>query len=67
MEDVTLNMVNDDDEMLKRIKGTTAMKWDSVKKRYILKKIDGDRKVIKEKRNESGVKVTNKSAGKLQE
>lgn len=43
------------------------MKWDSVKKRYILKKIDGDRKVIKEKRNESGVKVTNKSAAKLQD
>jgi len=41
------------------------MKWDSVKKRYILKKIDGDRKVVKEKRNESGVKITNKSAAKL--
>ncbi len=43
------------------------MKWDSTKKRYVLKKIDGDRKVIKEKRNESGVKVTNKSAARLGE
>ena len=41
------------------------MKWDSQKRRYMLKKIDGDRKVIKEKRNESGVKISNKSAQKL--
>lgn len=51
--------------MLNHIKGKTAMKWDSKKKRYMLKKIDSDRKIIKEKRNESGVKITNLSASKL--
>ena len=40
------------------------MKWDSTKKRYILKKIDRDGKVIKEKRNEAGAKITKKNAEK---
>jgi len=55
-------MVVDDDEALQRMKGKMAMKWDSKKKRYMLKKIDGDRKVVKEKRNESGSRITNKNA-----
>ena len=62
-----MNLVNDDDEMIQHMKGKTAMKWDSKKKRYVLKKIDAERKVIKEKRNESGARVTNKSAAKLGE
>lgn len=49
------------------MKGKTVMKWDSKKKRYVTMKIDADRKVIKEKRNESGVKITNKSADKLKD
>lgn len=64
LEDVTLNLVNDDDEMLQHMKGKTVMKWDSQKKRYVTKKIDAERKVIKEKRNEAGVKITNKNAEK---
>ena len=42
------------------------MKWDSTKKRYVTKKIDSDRNVIKEKRNESGAKITKKGALKNQ-
>ena len=59
LEDVTLNLVPDD-EAVKNIKGKTAMRWDNVKKRYMLKKVDRDGKVIAEKRNESGKKITNK-------
>ena len=36
------------------------MKWDVQKKKYILKKIDRDGKVIAEKRNESGKKIDQK-------
>ena len=36
------------------------MKWDSAKKRYMLKKVDRDGRVIAEKRNESGKKITKK-------
>ena len=57
-----MNLIPDDDQAL--IKGKTAMKWDSTKKRYILKKIDRDGKVIKEKRNEAGAKITKKNAEK---
>lgn len=59
LEDVTLNLVPDDDAV-KNIKGKTAMRWDNVKKRYMLKKIDRDGRVIAEKRNEAGKKITNK-------
>jgi hypothetical protein len=48
------------------IKGKTVMKWDSNKKRHILQKVDRDGKVIKEKRNESGAKITNKNAAEDQ-
>jgi hypothetical protein len=57
LEDVTLNLVPDDDTMMD-IRGKTVMKWDSTKKRHVLQKVDRDRKVIKEKRNESGAKIT---------
>lgn len=59
LEDVTLNLLDDSDAK-KNLKGQTAMKWDAVKKRYILKKVDRDGKVIAEKRNESGAKITKK-------
>ena len=36
------------------------MKWDAAKKRYMLKKVDRDGKIIAEKKNESGKKITNK-------
>jgi ATP-dependent RNA helicase DDX54/DBP10 len=49
-----------DDDAVKNMKGKTAMKWDAKKKRYMLKKIDRDGKVIAEKRNESGAKITKK-------
>jgi hypothetical protein len=49
-----------DDEAIKNIKGTTHMRWDKLKKRYILKKVDRDGRVIAEKRNEAGKKITNK-------
>lgn len=54
-----MNLVPDDDA-IKNIKGKTAMRWDNVKKRYMLKKIDRDGKVIAEKRNESGAKISKK-------
>jgi hypothetical protein len=59
LEDVTLNLMGDDDAK-KGLKGQTAMKWDAVKKKYILKKVDRDGKVIAEKKNEAGVKISKK-------
>jgi len=59
LEDVTLNLAPDD-EAIKNIKGKTAMRWDNVKKRYMLKKVDREGKVIAEKKNESGKLITNK-------
>lgn len=59
LDDVTLNMVPDDDAV-KHIKGKTAMRWDNKKKKYELKKVDRDGKVITERKNESGAKITNK-------
>ena len=45
----------DDDEVLKNTKGKTVMKWDKIKKRYTLQKVDRDGRVMAEKRrNESG-------------
>ena len=52
-------MIPDDDANL-NFKGTKAMKWDATKKRYILKNVDRDGKVIAEKKNESGVKISKK-------
>ncbi len=63
LDDVTLNLVPDDDAAMD-IRGKTVMKWDSKKKRHVLQKVDRDGKVMKEKRNESGAKITKKSAEK---
>jgi hypothetical protein len=63
LEDVTLNLVPDDDAMMDT-KGKTVMKWDSTKRRHVLMKVDRDGRVIKEKRNESGAKITKKQAEK---
>ena len=59
LEDVTMNFVPDD-EAVKNIKGKTAMRWDKIKKRFMLKKVDRDGKVLAERRNESGKKITKK-------
>jgi len=59
LEDVTMDLIPDDDA-IRNIKGKTAMKWDAKKKRYMLKKVDRDGKVIAEKKNESGIKITKK-------
>ena len=40
------------------------MKWDSKKKRYMLKKVDREGRVINEKKNEAGVKIKKKDADK---
>ena len=40
------------------------MRWDNKKKRYMLKKVDREGRVITEKRNESGAKITNKMKDK---
>ena len=63
LEDVTLNLMPDD-ESGKDIKGKTVMRWDSKKKKHILMKVDRDGKILKEKRNESGAKISKKSAEK---
>lgn len=63
LEDVTMELEQDDDAK-KTIKGQTAMRWDAKKKRYMLKKVDRDGRVIAEKRNESGAKITNKMKDK---
>ena len=62
MSEVQVNILPDDEgELLKRKK---VMKWDSTKKRYMLKNIDSSGRVIKEKLNESGKKVNNKKKPK---
>lgn len=66
LEDVTMNLVPDEDA-IKNIKGTTAMKWDAVKKRYMLKKVDREGRVIAERRNEAGKKITKKMKEKPKE
>ena len=52
-------MIPDDDTM-KNLKGKTAMRWDDKKKRYMLKKVDREGRVMHEKKNESGAKITRK-------
>lgn len=49
-----------DDEALNNVKGKTVMKWDKIKKRYVLQKVDREGKVIKDRKNESGKKITKK-------
>jgi len=39
------------------------MKWDSIKKRYTLQRVDREGKVIREKRNESGGKIKKTGEG----
>lgn len=53
-----MNLIPDDEAF--NTKGKTVMKWDSIKKRYTLQRVDRDGKVIKEKRNESGKSITKK-------
>lgn len=60
LEDVTMNVLPDDENGIKGFKGRTTMKWDNVKKRYMLKQVDRDGKVIAEKKNEAGVKISKK-------
>ena len=62
LENVTMDLIPDDDAL--NVKGKTVRKWDKVKKRYTLQKVDREGKVMKERRNESGAKVTNKSWAK---
>jgi len=59
LEDVTMNMIPDE-EAIKNIKGQTVMKWDSQKKKYQLTKVDREGKVMSEKRNESGKRISKK-------
>ena len=59
LDDVTMNFIPDD-EAIKNIKGKTAMRWDKIKKRYMLKKVDRDGRVISERKNEAGAKITKK-------
>ena len=49
-----------DDELL-NTKGKTVMKWDKVKKRYTLQKVDREGKIIKERKNEAGKKISKKN------
>ena len=57
-----MNLIPDDEAT--NVKGKTVMKWDKVKKRYILQRVDREGKVIKEKRNEAGKKITKKDLAK---
>lgn len=66
LEDVTVNMLPVDDDG-KGFKGKKVMKWDATKKRYMVKNIDREGKVIAERRNESGVKISKKMKEKPKE
>jgi len=66
LEDVTVNIMPVDDDG-KNLKGKSVMKWDPVKKRYMIKKVDRDGKVLHEKKNESGAKITKKMKEKGKE
>ena len=46
-----------DDEANNNVKGKTVMKWDKIKKRYTLQKVDREGRVIREQRNEAGKKI----------
>lgn len=66
LEDVTVNIMPVDDDG-KNLKGKSVMKWDPVKKRYMIKKVDREGKVLHEKKNESGAKITKKMKEKGKE
>lgn len=57
LEDVTINLIPDDEAAL-GLKAKTHMKWDAKKKRYMLKKVDRDGNIVRDKKNEAGVKIT---------
>jgi len=65
LEDVTINLIAEEDG--KSFKGQKAMKWDPKKKKYQLMNIDRDGKIIAEKKNEAGVKITKKMRDKKTE
>lgn len=56
LEDVTMNFL-DDDEVAQNTKGKTVMKWDKMKKKYTLQKVDRDGRLMTGQRNEAGKKV----------
>ena len=58
LEDVTLNLIPDDEHM--NTKGKTVSKWDKIKKKYTLQKVDREGKVMREAKNESGAKISKK-------
>ena len=62
LENVTMDLIPDDEAL--NVKGKTVRKWDKVKKRYVLQKVDRDGKVMRERRNESGAKVFDKDKKK---
>jgi len=47
----------DDDEVMRNTKGKTVMKWDKMKKKYTLQKVDREGKVMSGPRNEAGAKI----------
>ena len=51
-----LNFMPDDTDAA-NIKGKTVMKWDKIKRRYTLQKVDREGRVMREQRNESGKKI----------
>lgn len=59
LEEVTVNLLPDDEAP---VKGKTVMRWDSSKKRHVLMQVDRDGRVIKDKRNEAGAKISKKDA-----
>jgi len=59
LDDVTLNLIPDDEH--NNTKGKTVMKWDKVKKRYMLQKVDREGKIMRERKNESGAKISKKN------
>jgi len=59
LEEVTVNLLPDDEAP---VKGKTVMRWDSSKKRHVLVQVDRDGRIIKDKRNEAGAKISNKDA-----
>ena len=59
LDDVTLNLIPDDEHM--NTKGKTVMKWDKVKKRYMLQKVDREGRIMKERKNEAGKKISKKN------
>ena len=59
LDDVTMNLIPDDEHT--NTKGKTVMKWDKVKKRYTLQKVDREGKIMAERKNEAGKKISKKN------